>query len=341
MENLDMMFGYCENKTDCRRVQQLEYFGEVFRDDFCKFHPEASCDNCSSEIRHKMIDVTEDCKEIVKTLKYVSHGQTAEGNVTVMQAAHIFNGIDTAKIKDNRHYYKLGLYGRGRSYKKIDAERLLRKLVVDEILEEELILNGDAIAQSFVRPGPKAEELLNDRLKVLFRTADLSRPMVTVQVANQASMNATLDDQIGQLQQRCYRELIDECRSIAARLGRNFGAVMTVETLREMSIELPESPEQMLQVPGVTRANLEMGKRFLNITAKYAEDKLVLLTEATERQMENGTLPIPSTSRGIPPPTIPVIEEWESEDDDETWGGDVRDLNLLEYMRDQCLFCDH
>ena len=50
MDNLWRMVSYCENTTDCRRVQQLEYFGEYFDKSACKEYPGATCDNCSTKV---------------------------------------------------------------------------------------------------------------------------------------------------------------------------------------------------------------------------------------------------------------------------------------------------
>lgn len=50
MDNLWRMVSYCENSLDCRRVQQLEYFGEYFDKSLCKEYPGAACDNCSSAV---------------------------------------------------------------------------------------------------------------------------------------------------------------------------------------------------------------------------------------------------------------------------------------------------
>ena len=50
LENLYRMVHYCENVTDCRRSQLLEYFGEVFDRKQCHSNPAALCDNCSSTV---------------------------------------------------------------------------------------------------------------------------------------------------------------------------------------------------------------------------------------------------------------------------------------------------
>lgn len=45
--NLYSMVHYCENITECRRIQLLAYFGENgFNPEFCRKHPDVSCDNC-------------------------------------------------------------------------------------------------------------------------------------------------------------------------------------------------------------------------------------------------------------------------------------------------------
>lgn len=50
MDNLWRMVGYCENTVDCRRSQQLEYFGEYFDQSLCNQFPGARCDNCSNKV---------------------------------------------------------------------------------------------------------------------------------------------------------------------------------------------------------------------------------------------------------------------------------------------------
>ncbi len=48
VDNLYRMAQYCENKTECRRVQILEYFGEFFDASKCNgVNKGTKCDNCS------------------------------------------------------------------------------------------------------------------------------------------------------------------------------------------------------------------------------------------------------------------------------------------------------
>nr|XP_027810919.1 Bloom syndrome protein isoform X2 [Marmota flaviventris] len=74
--NLYSMVHYCENITECRRIQLLAYFGENgFNPDFCKKYPDVSCDNCCKTKDYKTRDVTDDVKNIVSFVQEYSSSQ--------------------------------------------------------------------------------------------------------------------------------------------------------------------------------------------------------------------------------------------------------------------------
>lgn len=50
MENLSRMASYCENKMECRRVLQLNYFGEIFKREKCLQNKDSMCDNCRIKV---------------------------------------------------------------------------------------------------------------------------------------------------------------------------------------------------------------------------------------------------------------------------------------------------
>ena len=52
LDNLYRMVQYAENNLDCRRTQQLEYFGELFNREKCGAMPKAICDNCSTKVKN-------------------------------------------------------------------------------------------------------------------------------------------------------------------------------------------------------------------------------------------------------------------------------------------------
>lgn len=55
MDNLFKMVAFAENTTDCRRSQQLNYFGEIFDRQECISNKAAACDNCRSKVRVESI----------------------------------------------------------------------------------------------------------------------------------------------------------------------------------------------------------------------------------------------------------------------------------------------
>lgn len=50
LHNLCRIVSYCENKTDCRRAIQLNYFDEQFDRVQCTSNEETMCDNCRNKV---------------------------------------------------------------------------------------------------------------------------------------------------------------------------------------------------------------------------------------------------------------------------------------------------
>lgn len=59
VENLNRIVGYCENVTDCRRSQQLDYFGEHFTRDECMKNRATTCDNCLKQQKYTVSNIKE------------------------------------------------------------------------------------------------------------------------------------------------------------------------------------------------------------------------------------------------------------------------------------------
>ncbi|XP_045429397.1 Bloom syndrome protein isoform X2 [Pipistrellus kuhlii] len=165
--NLYSMVHYCENITECRRIQLLAYFGEIgFNPEFCKKHSEVSCDNCCQAKDYKTRDVTDDVKNIVRFVQEHSSSQGMGnrnhvgpcGRFTMNMLVDIFLGSKSAKIQS-------GIFGKGSSYSRHNAERLFKKLILDKILDEDLFINANDQPIAYVMLGSKAQALLNGYLK--------------------------------------------------------------------------------------------------------------------------------------------------------------------------------
>ncbi|KAJ9597116.1 hypothetical protein L9F63_026993, partial [Diploptera punctata] len=103
MDNLWRMVSYCENHTDCRRSQQLNYFGENFDRKLCMEFRGTTCDNCIQQSQYTMIDVTAVCKEIVQCVQHICRtgGSRWSQNFTLLHMVDIFKGSEIKKIKEH------------------------------------------------------------------------------------------------------------------------------------------------------------------------------------------------------------------------------------------------
>lgn len=71
-----------------------------------------------------------------------------------------------------------------------------------------------------------------------------------------------------------------------------------------MSIDMPETPDEMLAQPGVTKSNFDKyGKRLLDITVKYSAEKFLL-------QAEHGNIEEFQTQTNKPGPSKPKGSDW-------------------------------
>lgn len=50
LDNVFKIIAFCENKTDCRRSMQLNYFGELFDRSLCMANKQTTCDNCRDQV---------------------------------------------------------------------------------------------------------------------------------------------------------------------------------------------------------------------------------------------------------------------------------------------------
>ncbi|XP_015186899.1 PREDICTED: Bloom syndrome protein homolog isoform X2 [Polistes dominula] len=282
MDNLYKMVSFCENKTDCRRALQLNYFGEIFNRELCIANKSTACDNCRCKSEFTMLDATDSAREIMKAVREIN--QKRNSKLTLVFLTDIFKGSDLKKIRESG-LTSHPLYGQGKSWNRGDIERLLHEMVLKEYLREEMYINNE-IACAYLKLGHKAAELMtNKSTKVVIpvRAAKSSSNAVAVVSTVTTKANKALQE----LQERCYTELIGIIRGIAGALDVSASSIMNMIAIRAMSQQLPDNEEAMLQIPHVTKANFDKyGKALLDITQKYAAEKYVLLNETDENSTD-------------------------------------------------------
>ncbi|XP_004708150.1 Bloom syndrome protein [Echinops telfairi] len=266
--NLYSMVHYCENITECRRIQLLAYFGEnEFNPDFCKKYPDVSCDNCCKAKNFKTRDVTDDVKNVVRFVqehnspqgvRSVKHAG-ASGRFTMNMLVDIFLGSKSAKIQS-------GIFGKGSAYSRHNAERLFKKLILDKILDEELYINANDQAIAYVMPGANAQTVLNGHLQVDFMETENSST-----VKKQKALVAKVS-QREEMVKKCLGELTEVCKSLGKVFGVHYFNIFNTATLKKLAESLSSDPEVLLQIDGVTEDKLEKyGAEVIPVLQRYSD----------------------------------------------------------------------
>lgn len=131
---------FCENKSDCRRVQILNYFNESFKAEDCH----GACDNCNST----SIFETQDFSEYA-TIAINLVGKIQKENVTLLHCVDVLRGSKNKKISDLNHH-QLEEYGVGSHLERGGVERLFYRLLSEDALTEHHVVNKAGFASQYV-----------------------------------------------------------------------------------------------------------------------------------------------------------------------------------------------
>ncbi|XP_052742612.1 recQ-like DNA helicase Blm isoform X2 [Bicyclus anynana] len=270
-ENLLRMVEVCESVTECRRAQVLAYLGERFSKQQCAANRLSACDSCLNDHDYKPVDVTDDCKVIVRAIR-----EAGRASYTLLHVAEALRGSNVQRLAELRN---TPLHGRCRSWPRGDAQRLLRQMMVRQLLAERLVVNND-IASAYVTLGPAVDKLMSGKLRIVFPMKVESKASLVSAAAPAQSDDSHVGALIKALEDRCYADLVEACREMASSRGASLGALFPQAALRAMAGSLPDTPAAMLALPHVTRANYDKyAVRLLEITSAYAVEKLGILMQ--------------------------------------------------------------
>ncbi|XP_034485836.1 Bloom syndrome protein homolog [Drosophila innubila] len=290
IDNLHRIVGYCENITDCRRAQQLDYFGEHFTSEQCLENRQTACDNCLKKRSYQQIDVLEQCRKAACAVRDLCSGRS---RFTLLHLADVLKGSMIKKIVDFGHN-KTPHHGALKDWDKSDVQRLLRLMVLRDYLKEDLIFSKD-IPQAYLYLGNNINGLMKETPKIEFaltrKEGGGSKVVATVSEPTSAG-----NSDLRHIHDRCYSDLLDLCRTIAAARNVTMASIMNMQALKAMAEELPTTEKDMCAIPHVTKANFDKyGAKLLEITNGYALEKDCLQVmqdiEATESSATVPTTP--------------------------------------------------
>ncbi|XP_078097302.1 recQ-like DNA helicase BLM isoform X2 [Mustelus asterias] len=270
--NLFNMVHYCENVVECRRTQLLAYFGENdFNPQFCKEHPEVTCDNCLRKKNYRTRNVTDEVKNIVRFAQ--EHCASVNGRkynanqpssrLTLNMLVDIFLGCKNARIQS-------GIFGAGAAYSRHNVERLFRKLVLDKILCEDLYITANDQAVAYVTAGERAQQVLTGFLQVEFQETDNASSIRKQR--NSVTKNVSKREE---MVKQCLAELTELCKRLGKVYGVHYFNIFSTATIKRIAESLSPDPELLLQVDGVTEDKLDKyGGEVIDVLQKYSEWQL-------------------------------------------------------------------
>ncbi|KAJ0078072.1 hypothetical protein Patl1_36830 [Pistacia atlantica] len=281
-ENLLRMVSYCENDVDCRRLLQLVHFGEKFGNGNCK----KTCDNCSKIKSFTEKDVTETAKQMVELVKLT--GQQ-------FSSAHIlevYRGSLSQFVKKHRHE-TLSLHGAGKHLAKGEASRILRHLVTEDFLVEEVKKSDiyGSVSSVLKVNEPKAHNLRAGRQTIVLRfpssvkASKLNKLEVTPARGSLMSgkLSPSRTDSAAQPQNEVdlnlSAKLYSALRMLRTLLVKEAGeGVMAYHifgnaTLQHISKRVPRTKEELLDINGIGKAKVsKYGDRLLETIESTIKD---------------------------------------------------------------------
>ncbi|GBG63031.1 hypothetical protein CBR_g34731 [Chara braunii] len=294
LENLLRMVSYCENDVDCRRTMQLAYFGETFDASSCK----KTCDNCSKNVTYTEEDITNVAKDIVTLVL-----QTKERH-TLQHLLDIFRGSQNAQIKKFKHDC-LELHGVGKKYQKTEAERILRRLVCENVLREE-VSKSDAYGSVFSVlkvNSAKAADLENGKLKVFIKlpvkkgelsTPTLKKPInspaassrqslggsplptdtpVNTMAAPPTPVNQALSAKVYNALAQLRTEIVNTSEGKPGKGLMPYHIFQNAE-MRSISLKLPKTMEELAEINGFGKVKCnKYGERILQVVRRISSEE--------------------------------------------------------------------
>ncbi|GJZ85169.1 ATP-dependent DNA helicase Q-like 4A protein [Tanacetum coccineum] len=260
---------YAENDVDCRRFLQLVHFDEKFDSLNCK----KTCDNCLKSQTLVDKDVTQIAKQLVELVKLVRQQ---------FSASHILD-VYRGSVKKNKHD-TLRLHGAGKHLGKGEASRVLRHLVVEEILVEHVKKSDYGSVSSVLKVNEnKAGILLAGRqsINLRFRSADKpskshNNNATSVRGSLTSSKQSPLlldspdsDDPQQGIDLVLSATIFSNLRTLRTTIlseSEGFAAhhIFSNAVLHSIAKKIPRTKEELLEVNGIGKAKLnKYGDRVL------------------------------------------------------------------------------
>merc|ERR1719376_1314101 len=248
LNNLQAVINYCNNVSDCRRVVQLQYFGEVFDARACKSAPLSACDNCRSTSEKR--DLTAFAQTVINGVEELRAKRGFGSNFTVNQLVDILRGSKNQKVVKSG-WDATPMYGQRKAHNVKDLQRLLRKMISDGFMEEEIVQVGrDGNSAAYLKPSKNAYKLRNGSEK-FYLHMEVTAKASSVAEKSSGGGGDDDDDILRKLEEECFNEIKEEILEAFPEL-KSVYAALPVGCYREIAQKLPDSNAKLMEVDQMT-----------------------------------------------------------------------------------------
>ncbi|KAJ9413235.1 P-loop containing nucleoside triphosphate hydrolase protein [Fusarium oxysporum] len=165
MSMLNRVTAFCDNKSDCRRVEILRYSGEDFTAAQCR----KTCDNCKAGLIFEQREFSEYAIAAIRVVQ-------AQRRITAVQCADILMG---RKYPPYEARHSDDWYGMAKSLKKHELARVLDKLLAEKAFHENNQVGHHGMAIQYLKLGSTCRLFLSGRRKL----------MLSIQVPEESATN--------------------------------------------------------------------------------------------------------------------------------------------------------
>lgn len=251
-----------------------------------------------------MKDITEFARKLVAMVaRLAMRGRNFEKNFTVNHMVDILRGSQNKKVKDSK-WDTDPAYASGKAYSPSDLSRIIRKLVLDKYLWEELAVSTEGVVSAYVKPGPKAQNGQIKTDKITINIEGKSNVKVASTNSNGSLNDASADNVLKTLEEECFTELKNAISQNFPDLKSVYLA-LPIECFRAIAEKLPVTKAEMIEIEQMTHFRyerfgphlLEVCKEFNAKRMNYLEDKQ--LAEMMAKEEEANVFNAPSSNNPI------------------------------------------
>ncbi|KAI6170968.1 ATP-dependent DNA helicase [Aphelenchoides bicaudatus] len=280
LQSMYQMLAYCENVTVCRRKLLVEHFGEFYDAQHC-IQSQTPCDICAELLQNdqppfKAYEFTAEAVIVLQSMLQMK-------DTTVANVADLYRGVMNRKrnIRKSSAEATLPLFNRGEGCCEDDANRFIRKLLIEGLLEERLEFNKFANTdlcyvdvsvagrQFIVKREPKIYSYMGVNKK---KKANMKSRLYMMSAVSEAIV---LKEKYKLKNVHLFRQARQEIMRLMETTARNQCLpsayhVLSSDGIDQLAATLPRTNSELLQIDSMTEETFKnIGSLIMVILKKY------------------------------------------------------------------------